>query len=69
MVNGKKIRTLREDANMTLADLSSLIGCSIPQLGFIEQELKRPNIEVLKRIADKFGVTVDDLLRNDTEAS
>lgn len=66
MVDGSKIRDLREQAYLTQTELGKLVGADQSMIGFIEREIKRPSIELLARIADYFGVAMDDL-RKKTE--
>ena len=62
MVNGQKIRKLREEAGMTLVELAAAAGVSTPQLSYIESSLKDPSVKVLENIANRLSVTVDELL-------
>ena len=62
VVDGRKIRELRESAHMTITELAGKVGCSQPQLTYIEQGFKQPGVALLKRIADQFNVTMESLL-------
>jgi len=63
MVNGSKVRELREGLEMSQAELADAVGCSQQLVSFIERDFKSPGVDILKRIADKFGIAVDDLLK------
>ena len=66
-VNRHKLRALREGAQISVTKLAEKVGASQPFITQIEQGYKQPSVPLLKRIADYFGVTVDDLLRDDTQ--
>ena len=68
MVDGSKIRALREQADLTQTELGKIVGVEQSMIGYIEREVKRPSFELLARIADHFGVATDDL-RKKTEVS
>ena len=63
MVDGKKIKALRETAGLTGEQLGNDIGISQSMIAHIERGFKQPNIETLARMANVFGVTVDELLK------
>ena len=61
MISGNKIKELREQKGVTGAELGDAVGASQSMIAHIEREVKRPSAELLARIADYFGVTMDDL--------
>ena len=61
MVDGSIIRVLREQAGLTQTELGKIVGAEQSMIGYIEREIKRPSVELLARIADYFGVAMDDL--------
>lgn len=63
---GKNISALRKERNMTQEDLAKALGVSAQAVSKWENENSCPDISLLTKIADLFGVTVDELLRNDT---
>lgn len=66
-MNLKEIRTRR---NMTQQTVADYIGCSSVVYSRYERGTRQPSIEMLLRMADLFGVTVDFLLgRQDLEDS
>jgi transcriptional regulator with XRE-family HTH domain len=65
---GKKVRRLREHADMTQAELAQALGLSEHSKGFIseiESGKKIPKAELVLRLAERFGVSTDYLLRDD----
>ena len=66
-MNLKEIRTRR---NMTQRAVADYIGCSSVVYSRYERGTRQPSIEMLLKLADLFGVTVDFLLgRQDLEDS
>ena len=63
IINGEEIRRQREAMGLTLGELAYTAGVSIPTISHIERGNKTTVVEVLVRIADRFGVTVDSLLK------
>ena len=63
MIDGEKIRSLRNALDKTTAEVAYSVGVSESMMRQIELEIKRPSVENLKRIADLLGVTVDDLYK------
>lgn len=58
----EKIKALMEEKGCSQVELSEIAGVT---QAFVSQMLngyKTPSVAVLKRIADYFGVTVDELL-------
>ena len=68
---GKKVRRLREHATLTQAELAQASGLSERSKGFIseiESGKKIPKAELVLRLAERFGVSTDYLLRDDLGA-
>lgn len=68
---GQKVRRLRERAGLTQAELAQALGLSESSKGFIselERGKKLPKLELVIRLADRFGVSTDYLLRDDLGA-
>lgn len=57
-----KVRVWREHRGMTAAALADAAGISTPYLSQIESGKRDGSIDVMKRIANALGVTVDDLV-------
>ncbi len=58
---GDKIRQNRNKARYTQEQLASRIGVSAQSVSKWENEISMPDITLLPRIAEIFGVTIDDL--------
>lgn len=68
---GRKVRLLRERAGMTQAELAQALGLSESSKGFIseiESGKKLPKAELVLRLAERFSVSTDYLLRDDLGA-
>ncbi len=63
LIDGMKIRHLREDVGLTEKELGDRVGVTMNMISQVERGLKKPSAETLKRIADVLGVTVDELYR------
>jgi len=63
MVDGNKIKELREAAGMSSEDLAKRVYISQSMIIYIELGAKQPSVKLLKSIADLFGVTVDSLIK------
>ena len=64
---GKNLTQLRKDNNMTQTDLAVKLNYTDKSVSKWEHGEATPPIEVLKAIADFYGVTVDYLLDEDPE--
>ena len=64
---GEKLRILREQHGFSLRDLGEMLVVSKNHVWNIEQGRKTPNIAMLIKIADIFGVTTDQLVRDELE--
>ena len=60
---GLSIRAVREEIKMSLPSLAKLIDCDEATLADIENEKFDPPFILLLRIAEKLGVTLNDILR------
>ena len=61
MIDGVKIQLLREGYSMTQKELGFKVGVSANMISLLEAEHKTTNFEVMARIADTLGVTMDEL--------
>jgi len=61
----KKLKELRKKQNVTLQELATGIGSYKGTISKWENNKLEPNIEMLKRIANFFNVTVDELIDYD----
>lgn len=67
MILAKNITALRQNHKMTQIELAEKLNYSDKAVSKWERGESMPDISVLKTIADLFGVTVDDMLREDHE--
>lgn len=59
---GNKIKKLREEKNITQANLAKLLDVSPSTVGMWEQNRRTPDIEILKNLSDILNVSVDYLI-------
>ena len=64
---GKKIHELRREKDMTQEALAERMGVSAQAVSKWENDLSAPDIAALPKLAQIFGVTVDELLGADPE--
>ncbi len=62
MTLGQRIQELRKKAKLSQGDLASKIDISYPQMSRYEIKEVQPPADVLKRLADVFGVSIDYLV-------
>jgi transcriptional regulator with XRE-family HTH domain len=61
-VVGPRLRTLRRQREITLADLSAQTGVSVSTLSRLESGDRKPTLELLLPLARAYGVTLDELV-------
>jgi transcriptional regulator with XRE-family HTH domain len=59
---GPRLRALRQQRDMTLADLSSATGISVSTLSRLESGQRRPTLELLLPLAQAYRVPLDELI-------
>ncbi|MBA2553636.1 MAG: helix-turn-helix transcriptional regulator [Geodermatophilaceae bacterium] len=59
---GPRLRTLRQQRDMTLTELSAATAISVSTLSRLESGQRRPNLELLLPLARAHGVALDDLI-------
>ncbi len=59
---GDKIRSLREDKDITRQQMADLIPMNLSNYSKIERNQQQPSIEQLTRIVEILGITLDSLL-------
>src|ERR1700716_1441691 len=59
---GPRLRALRQQRDMTLADLSTATGISVSTLSRLESGQRRPNLELLLPLAQAHQVPLDELI-------
>ena len=62
---GDKIKLYRENKKMTQNDLADILEVSSGTISKYESGALEPNIESLKKLADLFGITIDELLKDE----
>lgn len=61
------LRNLRKSANLTQEKLADELQIDKRQISKLETAYNEPNIELLIKLADRFGCTVDYLLGRESE--
>lgn len=59
---GPRLRTLRQQRETTLADLSAATGISVSTLSRLESGQRRPTLELLLPLARAYDVQIDELV-------
>ncbi|HEX8631419.1 MAG TPA: XRE family transcriptional regulator [Catenuloplanes sp.] len=59
---GPRLRTLRQQRETTLTDLSAATGISVSTLSRLESGQRRPTLELLLPLARTYGVQIDELV-------
>ena len=68
-VFGKRLKELRKANGYTIEQFAAMVGISKSTLGYYENDKRRPDIEILARIADTLNVNADYLIgRTNTTA-
>ena len=62
---GEKIKKYREEKKMTQVEVAEVLGVKPATISKYEAGSLEPNIESLKKLAELFGVSVDELLKED----
>ena len=65
---GEKLRALRMRHGMTMRDLAEKLGLGTHgYIGDLESGRRQPSLELALQIAELFGVTVDQLAKDELE--
>ncbi len=64
---GEKLRILRNRRGLTLRQLGELLDVDYGYAGRMERGEKIPNLAMLLKIANLFGVPADQLMRDELE--
>lgn len=62
VVLGNRLKELRNKHNLTITGLAEILGISHSYVGFLEKGTRKGSEEVLKKYADFFQVSLDDLM-------
>jgi transcriptional regulator with XRE-family HTH domain len=60
---GTRLKEIRRTLDQTLAEVSKSTGVSISNLSKIENSQISPSFDIIKRICDGLGVTIEDFVR------
>ena len=66
---GQKLQMIRKQCKLTQAELASKAGISTSTIGMYEQNRRRPNFQILKKICDILSVQADYLLDENHNAN
>ena len=58
----QRLKQLRQDKHLTQAQVAARVGVTASMVSSYETDIRLPSFEVMVRLADLFGVTVDYLL-------
>ena len=64
---GEKLRALRARRGLSYRELAALLEVSHGHLVGIEANRHKPSADLILKIADIFGVTADQLMRDELE--
>ena len=62
---GEKIKLCRENKKMTQNEVAEILGVKSATISKYEAGSLEPNIESLKKLAELFEVSIDELIRED----
>ena len=62
---GDKIKLYRENKKMTQNEIADILGVKAATISKYEAGTLEPNIESLKKLAEIFNVSVDELIKED----
>lgn len=61
---GEKIKKYRENKNMTQNEVADILGVKSATISKYETNTLEPNIESIKKLAETFEISIDELLRD-----
>lgn len=64
---GDKIKKYREENKMTQRDIAEILEVEPGTVSKYESGMLEPNIKAIKKLSEAFGITTDELLREDDE--
>ena len=67
-MSGTRIREYREQRGVSRRQLAAEVGVSGTQIARYESDEQSPTLPVARRIADFFGITLDELVANGAES-
>lgn len=60
-----RLKQLRTERGLGQRDIADYLNCSVPVYSRYENSVHEPPIDVLRRLSDYYGVTIDYILGND----
>ena len=64
---GEKIKLYREKKNMTQNEIAEILGVKATTVSKYEAGTLEPNIESIKKLSETFGITIDELLKDEDD--
>ncbi len=64
---GERLKRLRTGSRMTQAEVAQRLGISTSAVGMYEQNRREPSYDLLNKISELFGVSIDFLLSREDE--
>ena len=64
---GNKIKVYRENKKMTQKEIAEILGVEPATVSKYESNMIEPNIESLKKLAETFEISVDELLKDEED--
>ncbi len=64
---GKKIKIYREKKKMTQTEIAEILGVKPATISKYESNTLEPNIESIKKLAEIFEISIDELLKDEEE--
>ena len=64
---GKRIKSYRESKNMTQNEIAEILGVKSATISKYESGLLEPNVDALKKLAELFEISIDELLKDQEE--
>ena len=64
---GEKLRTLRQRQGYTLREIGERLGVDHTFVSQLELNKRKPNAEMILKIADLFGVDINLLMRDELD--
>lgn len=64
-----RLKQLRKESGIKQKDMAEYLHVTATALSYWESGTREPSMEMQKKIADYFGVTIDYMMRSDEEIS
>ncbi len=66
---GQRLAAFRIAKNLSQAQLGAALGLSRDMIAYYERTSPNPSLELVKQVADYFGVTVGEMLKDTVKAT